>query len=91
MADAKSRGMKVLVIVAYAPSWLTWSGTKMGVPRDWAAWDDIVKKTYQLFQTNIDFVEVWNEPSSGKYVDDAFLDLRKSPYAPKNAEMVIHA
>ncbi len=71
--NAKQRNMKVMAIMSYSPAWLNHSNTIFGVPKDWAVYKDIVKKSYKLHRDNIDYVEIWNEPSY-----EIFLDLKGS-------------
>ncbi|WNR46073.1 GH39 family glycosyl hydrolase [Paenibacillus roseipurpureus] len=68
-------GQKILLLVTKAPTWLTWSGTEVGVPKDWAVYEDIVKKVIQRYKDKITWVEVWNEPDNS-----SALSLTGSPY-----------
>ncbi|MCX7996207.1 MAG: cellulase family glycosylhydrolase [Patescibacteria group bacterium] len=90
---AKDRGMKTIIIVDYAPTWLTYSGTIFGVPQDMAIYKDIVKKSFDLVDDLTDYAEIWNEPSLYTdslvgYTSGKFFDLRGSPYDPGQA---VHA
>ncbi|HRN69941.1 MAG TPA: hypothetical protein PLS49_02040, partial [Candidatus Woesebacteria bacterium] len=82
--NAKERDMQTLGIVSYAPSWLTYSGTTQGVPKDWNIYEDLVKKTYKLHRDSIDYVEIWNEPTH-----TFFLDIKNSPYTREEAYSLI--
>jgi len=68
-----SRGVKVIAIMDYCPTWLSYSGDNHGVPTDWTVYKDIVTKVYQHCKTSISYVEVWNEP------DVQFLSLVNAP------------
>ncbi|MFA6005262.1 MAG: hypothetical protein WC775_02135 [Patescibacteria group bacterium] len=69
--SAKSRGMKMMGIVTYAPKWLTHSGNEHGVPKDWGVYEDIVKKLYKHYRDNLDYLEMWNEPTYKYFLDPA--------------------
>ena len=82
--EAKSRGLKVMGIIDYAPSWLTFSGTPFGHIKDWGVYEDLVKKTYEVFRNDLDYLEIWNEPTfshfndtknSSKSMEDAYIEL----------------
>lgn len=60
---AKEKGMKTIGILAYAPTWLTYSNTQYGVPKDWDVYKDVVKKQYSLYRDYLDYIEIWNEPN----------------------------
>jgi O-glycosyl hydrolase len=68
-------GLKLLYIIDYCPPWLSYTGTNLGVPKDWDVWEDIIKKIYRHYQNKITYVEVWNEP------DWVFFDVSGSPYS----------
>ena len=68
-SNAKKSGMKVMGILSYAPTWLTYSGTNHGVPKDWEVYEDIVKKSYEIHRDQLDFVEIWNEPTYPSFLD----------------------
>lgn len=76
--NARKRGLKVMGILAYSPSWLTYNGTRGGVPKDFDVFKDILKKSYKLHRPNIDFIEIWNEPTY-----KSFLDISNSPFKTK--------
>ncbi|HBF38744.1 MAG TPA: hypothetical protein DDW50_15675, partial [Firmicutes bacterium] len=77
LTDAYNRGMRIMAISTYCPTWLSYSGTNTGVPKDWDVYQDIVKKVYQKYKSMITRVEMYNEI-------DYFLDLTNSPYSSKN-------
>jgi len=83
--NAQKKGMKVMAIFAYAPAWLTYSGTTHGVPKDWDVYEDIIKKIYKLHKDNIDYIEVWNEPTL-----KTFLDLTNSQISREEAYKQIY-
>lgn len=74
-ANSQDRKMRTLGIIDYTPSWLTYDGSTKGIPKDWAVWEDLVKKSHTYFKNNLDAVEVWNEPNY-----HAFLNINGSPY-----------
>lgn len=76
VAQAKANNMKVSMIFAYAPAFLTYSGDIFGIPKDWTIYEDIVKKIYTHYQSDIDWVEILNEPNASW-----FLNLSGSGYA----------
>ncbi len=78
--NARSRNLTTIAIVSYAPSWLTYSGTTFGVPKDWDVYKDIVKKAYKYFRPKIDYIEIWNEPDHPR-----FLDLKNSGMSKEQA------
>lgn len=83
--NAKKYNMKTLGIVSYAPNWLTYSGTQYGVPKDWNVYEDIVKKTYKLYRDDLDYIEIWNEPTYPR-----FLDLTNSNMSREEAYLAIY-
>lgn len=84
--EAKKRGMKTIGIVSYAPYWLTHNGKQHGVPTNWDVYEDIVKKLYRIHRDDLDYIELWNEPSyriflqpegSGLSREQAYLEIFK--------------
>lgn len=71
--NARKRNMKTIGILAYTPGWLTYTGTGNGVPKDWDIFADIAKKAYTVHRDNLDYLEIWNEPTF-----DYFLNLKDS-------------
>jgi nitrogen fixation protein len=67
--EAKANNMKVAMIFAYAPSFLTYSGDYFGVPKDWEVYEDIVQKVYLRYQDQIDWVEILNEPDASWFIN----------------------
>lgn len=62
---AKKNNMKVIGVIAYAPNWLTYDGTPNGVVKNYAVYNDIIKKFYKLYRNDIDYLEIGNEPDHG--------------------------
>lgn len=91
LKNAKQRGMKTVGIMAYAPTWLTYSNTNFGVPRDWDIYRDIVKKTYRLFRDYSDYTEIWNEPNMNNA--NLFLNTTNSGLSKQQAyeQIFLHA
>lgn len=83
--NAQNRGMKVMTIFSYAPKWLTYSGTNMGVPKDWDVYEDIIKKIYKLHRNYFDYIEIWNEPTQ-----EFFLNLKDSGLTREEAYKKIY-
>jgi hypothetical protein len=79
--SAKSNGMETFVSATYTPTWLSYSGTYRGVPKDWAIWEDIVGKVYSRYRTKVDWVEPWNEI-------EYWGDLTGSPYTNREDFLV---
>ncbi|CAN5191072.1 hypothetical protein BH09PAT2_BH09PAT2_01490 [soil metagenome] len=61
--NAHKRNMKTIGILAYTPGWLTYTNTGNGVPKDWEVFADIAKKSYEIHRDNLDYLEIWNEPT----------------------------
>jgi hypothetical protein len=70
---AKKAGMTTMAIIAYCPSWLSYTGNEKGVPRDMDIYADIVRKIYSRYHQYIDYVEFYNEPGY-------FFSIQNSPY-----------
>jgi hypothetical protein len=51
------------------------------VPKDWAIWEDIVRKVYARYEERVDWVEIWNEV-------EYWGDLTGSPYSNKEDFLV---
>ena len=72
--QATARGMRVLIVLAYAPSWANGGHTddKWFPTRD-ADWTRIIDRTVEHFGTKVQAYEVWNEPNIegfGNYAGD---------------------
>jgi hypothetical protein len=74
--DSRKYGFKTFISATYTPTWLSYSGTHKGVPKDWAVWEDIVRKVYARYKGRVDWVETWNEV-------EYWGDLSGSPYTSK--------
>jgi hypothetical protein len=83
MDQARAKGIKTMFIVDYTPAWLSYSGTRTGVPDNWTVWEDIVKKVYEKYASDVGWIEVWNEPDS----TSTALDLAGSPYTSEEAAL----
>ncbi len=66
--EAKKRGMKTIGIVDYTPSWLSYDNTVFGVPMDWEVFEDLVGKMYSFYRSELDYVEIWNEPDHKNFL-----------------------
>lgn len=73
-SEAKAQGFTTMANILYAPAWLTYSGTIKGVPSNWSVWQDIVTKIVEHEGSNLDYLEILNEPLN-------FLDISGSPYS----------
>lgn len=67
--QAKANDMKVSMIFAYAPNFLTYSGDYFGVPQDWDVYEDIIQKVYLRYKDDIDWVEILNEPDANWFIN----------------------
>jgi hypothetical protein len=67
--EAHKRGMKTMGIVDYEPAWLSASHTSYGMPTDWTVYEDLVKKMYSLYRNDLDYLEIWNEPTYDRFMD----------------------
>ncbi|OGM10697.1 hypothetical protein A2Z22_05315 [Candidatus Woesebacteria bacterium RBG_16_34_12] len=80
--NTRKKGIKVMAILSYAPNWLTYTGTNIGVPKDWEVYEDIVKKSYRLHRPYLDMIEIWNEPDIQSFLDTTGSGLsREEAYA----------
>jgi len=70
---AKKAGLKVMLIISYCPSWLSYNGKTSGMPKDLNVYADIVRKVYSRYYKYIDWIEVYNEPGY-------FFKIENSPY-----------
>jgi hypothetical protein len=75
--DAHAQGWKVLAGLENAPAWLTYDGSPLGVPTNWSVWQQIVTAIVQKLGSNINYVELLNEPNN-------FLYIAGSPYSTLN-------
>jgi|GEM_PF-6188874 Bacterial surface proteins containing Ig-like domains len=66
---AKANDMKISMIFAYAPSFLTYSGNMFGVPKDWDVYEDIVQTVYLRYKDDIDWIEIMNEPDASWFMN----------------------
>lgn len=77
---AKLAGMKVMLIIAYCPAWLSYNGKSNGVPCDLDVYADIVRKIYKRYHSYVDWIEVYNEPGY-------FLTTEGSPYTSRGTAL----
>ncbi|MEU7750297.1 hypothetical protein [Micromonospora sp. NPDC049171] len=67
---ARDRGIRVLMVLAYAPPWANGGNTTdKWFPTVDADWTTIVDKTVQHFSGRVHAYEVWNEPNIGRSGD----------------------
>jgi polysaccharide biosynthesis protein PslG len=72
---ARERGMRVLLILDYAPPWANRHDSTIWFPTEDADWRSIVERTAAHFAGRIDAYEVWNEPNMvGLFSDYALAD-----------------
>jgi hypothetical protein len=76
--NAHSRGIITMANLFQAPAWLTHNGAYNGVPSNWSVWQDIVKKIYTRYQSQLNYIEILNEPGG-------FLSIAGSPYTSNAA------
>ncbi len=79
VSDAKSESFTTMANILYAPAWLTDSGTIQGVPSNWSVWQDIVTKVVEHLGSNLNYLEIMNEPTCG------FLTTTRSSYGSVGA------
>jgi polysaccharide biosynthesis protein PslG len=60
---ARAHGMRVLLILDYAPPWANRHDSTIWFPTQDADWRSIVARTVTHFAGRIDAYEVWNEPN----------------------------
>ncbi len=65
---AHQHGMKTIGILSYVPGWLTYNGTPYSVPKDWGVYEDIVGKIYSIYRDDVDYLEIWNEPTYDRFL-----------------------
>ncbi|MGN9812846.1 hypothetical protein ACTMSW_26275 [Micromonospora sp. BQ11] len=64
---ARARGIRVLLVLAYAPPWANGgNSTDKWFPTNDADWTAIVDATVQHFAGRVHAYEVWNEPNIGR-------------------------
>lgn len=81
LRDAKSRGYRVLVSVAKAPSWARSSTTGMdGPPDNPADLADFLTRLLAASGENIDAIEIWNEPNIRREWDTTVLGFNGAGY-----------
>ncbi|MDW6064345.1 cellulase family glycosylhydrolase [Streptomyces sp. FXJ1.4098] len=66
---AKASRMTTQLNILQAPAWLTYSGTNSGVPKDWAVWQDIIRKVVAHYSSKIDQIDILNEPMTSSMVN----------------------
>jgi hypothetical protein len=59
----KSEGYKVLVSIVKAPAWARETGIEDGPPLDLNKFNTFIDSVLQLSGTQIDAIEIWNEPN----------------------------
>lgn len=59
--------MTFMVNLGYTPGWLSFDGTRTGVPMDWSIWTSIVTIlcTKLKIYSQVKYIEIWNEPDGG--------------------------
>lgn len=60
---AVARGMRVLLILAYAPPWANGHDTTVWFPTNDNDWASIIDRALQRYGTKVQAFEVWNEPN----------------------------
>jgi polysaccharide biosynthesis protein PslG len=66
LPDLKRRGMKILFVLAYAPSFHSSNGMSNGIPNV-QAWKNFVDAITTRYRDEVDAWEVWNEPNLGEF------------------------
>ncbi len=84
VAAAQVRGLQILAIIAYTPSWATDGPPITGVPRDVADWEEFCFLAAKRYGQTIRSWEVWNEPNLPHFWDGSrgdYIDLILRPAA----------
>lgn len=71
--DAHAQGWQVMVNLVNVPAWLAYSGTALGVPSNWNAWNTIIIGIVEQLGSAANYFELLNEPTN-------FVDIAGSPY-----------
>lgn len=84
----RQHGLSVMACIFGCPAWLSYSdcsdhskGWRVGVPRAWDVWEDIVTKVARRIGDRVDYYEIWNEPG----FNHKYLDLRNSGLSNRRA------
>src|SRR6266536_412706 len=80
---ASARGMRVLVVLAYAPSWAAGHDTGNWFPTDDRDWVDIVDSAVRHFGSRAQAYEVWNEPNLTPFADYGTATTRQQRIADR--------
>src|SRR6185295_2813089 len=82
--DLKARGMKILYLLAYPPSFWSSTGKDNGVP-DKGAWTRYVDAISRRYASEVDAWEIWNEPNLGQFWQGnvwQYIDIALKPASP---------
>jgi hypothetical protein len=86
-------GLSVMACLFGCPAWLSYSdcsdhpkGWRVGVPKAWDVWDDIITKVARRIGDRVDYYEIWNEPD----FNNKYLDLRNSGMSNRQAYRQIY-
>lgn len=67
---AVARGMRVLMVLAYAPAWVNGGhDSDKWFPTEDAAWESITRRTVRHYTGQVFAYEVWNEPNNSTFGD----------------------
>src|SRR6266545_720268 len=80
---ASARGMRVLVVLAYAPPWATGHDTGKWFPTNDADWVDIVDNAVRHLGNRVQAYEVWNEPNITQFADYGTATTRRQRIADR--------
>jgi hypothetical protein len=69
--NAHAQGWKVMANLENAPAWLTYDGSVLGVPTNWSVWQQIVTGIVEKLGSNINYLELLNEPTNFLYIADS--------------------
>ncbi|GAA2875409.1 hypothetical protein Acy02nite_76740 [Actinoplanes cyaneus] len=64
---AYARGVRVLLILDYAPSWANGGREPNWLPADDETWKTIVRQTVAHFGPKVQAYEIWNEPNFARF------------------------
>lgn len=62
-SDAHAQGWTTMANLLNCPTWLSYSGTTGGIPSNWSVWQQIVTAIVEHEGSNLNYIELLNEPS----------------------------
>jgi len=91
--DARSRGLKVLVILGHPPVWAGSNTNGTTPPGSLTDWKNYVRAVAQHFNGRVDAYEIWNEPDLMNSGDGVGWNAQHNEIStrPKYVDLVIHS